>query len=333
MTLRSSLTTWRLYSRDRARDSRASRPCHDRPAAAGRAAGSYFQLVCVTVVVTSSSSVRSPQGRRDSNPQPPVLETGTLPIELLPFGSSYCRTTQCTSGHARGRTAGAPERRPLTGWTRRSAGTRRWSHGPRHASPPDRRHRRVRHPRRRRQGQGAEGRRARRDRLRRGRARLPDARARSSSGRDRGLPATPRCTTTRPTPGLPALRQAIADKTRRDSGVRGHGRPGAGHQRRQAGGLRGVRHAARPGRRGAAAGAVLDDLPGVDPAGRRRAGRRRRPTAASGYLATVEQLEAARTAADQGAAVLLAVEPDRRGLPAARRSRRSAAGRSSTASG
>ena len=35
-----------------------------------------------------------------------------------------------------------------------------------------------------------------------------------------------------------------------------------------------------------------------------------------GYLVTVEQLEAARTAADQGAAVLLAVQPDRRGLPA-----------------
>jgi hypothetical protein len=26
------------------------------------------------------------QGRRDSNPQPTVLETATLPIELLPFG-------------------------------------------------------------------------------------------------------------------------------------------------------------------------------------------------------------------------------------------------------
>ena len=35
-----------------------------------------------------------------------------------------------------------------------------------------------------------------------------------------------------------------------------------------------------------------------------------------GYLVTVEQLEAARTAADEGAAVLLAVEPDRRRLPA-----------------
>ena len=27
------------------------------------------------------------QARRESNPQPPVLETGALPIELLPFGA------------------------------------------------------------------------------------------------------------------------------------------------------------------------------------------------------------------------------------------------------
>ena len=27
------------------------------------------------------------QGRRESNPQPPVLETGALPVELLPSGS------------------------------------------------------------------------------------------------------------------------------------------------------------------------------------------------------------------------------------------------------
>ena len=54
-----------------------------------------------------------------------------------------------------------------------------------------------------------------------------------------------------------------------------------------------------------------------------------RPTS----CASVEQLEAARTAAHQGAAVLLAVQPDRRGLPAASRSRRSAGGPPSTASG
>ena len=33
------------------------------------------------------------QGRRDSNPQPPVLETGALPVELRPFGSG-CRPTR-----------------------------------------------------------------------------------------------------------------------------------------------------------------------------------------------------------------------------------------------
>ena len=53
----------------------------------------------------------------------------------------------------------------------------------------------------------------------------------------------------------------------------------------------------------------------------------------AGYLATVEQLEAARTDAHEGAAVRLAVQPDRRGLPARRRWRRSARGRPSTASG
>ena len=30
------------------------------------------------------------QGRRDSNPQPSVLETGTLPIELLPYVYFFC---------------------------------------------------------------------------------------------------------------------------------------------------------------------------------------------------------------------------------------------------
>ena len=30
--------------------------------------------------------VEREQGRRDSNPQPPVLETGALPVELLPSG-------------------------------------------------------------------------------------------------------------------------------------------------------------------------------------------------------------------------------------------------------
>ena len=93
-----------------------------------------------------------------------------------------------------------------------------------------------------------------------------------------GLPGTRATTATRPAAGLPELRAAVAAKTLRDSGYEVDGRPGAGHQRRQAGRLPGVRDAARPGRRGAAAGAVLDDLPGGDHAGRRRAGRGRRPT-------------------------------------------------------
>src|SRR5687767_14676120 len=33
----------------------------------------------------------SQQGRRESNPQPPVLETGALPIELLPYGPAAPR--------------------------------------------------------------------------------------------------------------------------------------------------------------------------------------------------------------------------------------------------
>ena len=54
---------------------------------------------------------------------------------------------------------------------------------------------------------------------------------------------------------------------------------------------------------------------------------------ATGFRVTVEQLEAARHAAHEGAAVRVAVEPDRRGVPARARSRRSAGGRSSAASG
>ena len=83
-----------------------------------------------------------------------------------------------------------------------------------------------------------------------------------------------------PAAGLPELREAIAAKTLRDSGARGRPVAGHRHQRRQAGRLPGVRDAARPGRRGARARAVLDDLPRGDQAGRRRAGRgvrRRRP--------------------------------------------------------
>ena len=79
-------------------------------------------------------------------------------------------------------------------------------------------------------------------------------------------------------------------------------------------------------------GAVLDHLPGGDPAGRRRPGRgaRRRDPGLPGHR------RAARGGAHrphQGAAVLLAVEPDRRGLPARAGRGDRPLGRSSTACG
>ena len=83
-----------------------------------------------------------------------------------------------------------------------------------------------------------------------------------------------------PAAGLPALREAIAAKTLRDSGYEVDAVERARHQRRQAGRLPGVRGDRGPGRRGPAARAVLDHLPRGDPPGRRRPGRgvrRRRP--------------------------------------------------------
>ena len=61
-----------------------------------------------------------------------------------------------------------------------------------------------------------------------------------------------------------------------------------------------------PRRRGAAAGALLDDLSRADRAGRRRAGRCCRPTSRTGFRVTVDQLEAARTPATKA---LLFVSP------------------------
>lgn len=47
-----------------------------------------------------------------------------------------------------------------------------------------------------------------------------------------------------PAAGLPELREAIATKTMRDSGYALNAKPGSGHQRRQAGGVQHVCHAA-----------------------------------------------------------------------------------------
>ena len=219
------------------------------------------------------------QGTRDLNPQPSVLETDALPVELVPSdglarasrSSGHAGATALSSGHdhqgcslrvnrtGRSRTAaepapgrvgrarceGASHRQPPR---RDTASTLRAPRPPR--LRPHRRDRRVRDAGGRRQGQGAEGRRPAGDRLRRRRARLPDPRLhRRGGGRGLPRPAEP--------PLHPGRRAARAQgrrsptKTLRDSGLRRRAGPGAGHQRRQAGDLRGVRDDPRPGRRGA----------------------------------------------------------------------------------
>ena len=145
----------------------------------------------------------------------------------------------------------------------------------------------------------------------------------------------------RPGPGEPPLhprrRAARPEEGHRGQDgprqrLRGGARAGAGDQRRQAGGLQHVRRAARPRRRGPAAGALLDDLPRGDQARRRHPGRglrRRGPGLPRHRRAARGRADPA----DQGAAVLLAVQPDRRGLPARAGPRHRPVGRRSTASG
>ena len=119
-----------------------------------------------------------------------------------------------------------------------------------------------------------------------------------------------------PTAGLPDLRRAIADKTARDSGYGVHPEPGARHQRRQARRLQHVPDPARPRRRGPAARARTG--PPIPRRSRWPAGRRSCcPRPPSHRLPGDGR--PARGGADlehQGAALRLAVEPDRRGVPA-----------------
>ena len=96
-------------------------------------------------------------------------------------------------------------------------------------------------------------------------------------------------------------------------GARGRRIADRRHERRQAGRLPGVPGGREPGRRGAAARAVLDDLPRGDRARRRRArrGLRRRRPGLQGHR------RAARGRphrAHDGAGVRVAVEPDRVGV-------------------
>ena len=167
------------------------------------------------------------QGTRDLNPQPSVLETDALPVELVPFdppararprrghGKACGRTTRSRvygqhrggvqtgpvpAPGRRGRRLGRPPSHPYHGPMSDTA-----SSSPRDAPGlrPDRRDRRVRDAQGRCEGQGAQGRGPARDRLRRRRARLPDPRRTSS--RPRSTPAaTPATTATRPPRASPS---------------------------------------------------------------------------------------------------------------------------------
>ena len=135
-----------------------------------------------------------------------------------------------------------------------------------------------------------------------------------------------------PTGGIPALREAIADKTERDSGLVGERRTGAGDQRREAGGGQRLRCALRPRRRGPRARALLDHLPRGD------RGWRAGPRSSSPPTRRPASAPRSRTSRRPGRPTPRRCSscrpPTRRGpCTHARRSRRSAAGRWPRASG
>ena len=54
------------------------------------------EINCPSLFTGLEGRHRGWQGRRDLNPQHPVLETGALPIELLPYPNSAYLTSRCT---------------------------------------------------------------------------------------------------------------------------------------------------------------------------------------------------------------------------------------------
>ena len=105
------------------RPRRTNRTPRSRRAARGSTASSarVFRRRRQSVVCTSAMFAAGPcdllrwQGRRESNPQPAVLETAALPIELLPYVNALTRN------HQRGRS----RPRPLYQEIRRSPWRRR----------------------------------------------------------------------------------------------------------------------------------------------------------------------------------------------------------------
>ena len=143
----------------------------------------------------------------------------------------------------------------------------------------------------------------------------PTSRPRPTSWRPPWRPAaTPEPQVHAPAGGLPELREAIAVKTQRDSGYEVKAAPGAGHQRRQAGRVQHVRRPARPRATRCSCPRPTgrptprpSPWPAACPSSCRPT---RRP--ASGSRSTSSRRPAP---PHQGAAVRVAVEPDRRRLP------------------
>ncbi len=346
MTLRSSTTTWRMNSARRENTLPLAGSLRPRPSdpRSDRASVSVMpsSLFC-RAAGSLAGGRRASQGRRDLNPQPPVLETGALPIELRPSGAARGWHRLRVGGQAH---ADLLQRRESTVRPR----------GGSNPVPPERDCPCAGARPGCKDGPMTDARISRRIAAITESATLAvDAKAKALKAAGRpvigfgaGEPdfptpgyiveaaiaacADPRWHRYTPAGGLPELKEAIAAKTLRDSGLRGLGGAGARHQRRQAGPLQRVRHPARPGRRGHPARALLDDLPGVDPAGRRRPGRGddRRDLRLPGHR------RAARGRPHrphQGARVRVAVQPDRRGLLPRRGQGHRRVGRSSTASG
>ena len=157
-------------------------------------------------------------------------------------------------------------------------------------------------------------------------------RPRTSSRRPSRRAATRRTTATRRRRACPSCARRSRPRPSATPAMRSRAVAGAGDQRRQARRLQHAAHVARRGRRGAAPGALLDDLSRADPARGRDPGRaphhrgdrlpgHRRPARGGPH----RPHEAPR--------VRVAVEPDRRGVRPRRDRGDRAAGPSSTASG